>query len=75
MEAGFHRWNVSKAVKAGLTFRPLSETIAGIYAWIDGLSEEDKKRVRPAGMSREREAQVLAAWKAKATEGAKPTGT
>jgi 2'-hydroxyisoflavone reductase len=75
MEAGFHRWNVSKAVKAGLTFRPLSETIAGIYAWIDGLSEEDKKRNRPAGMSREREAQVLAAWKAKATEGAKPAGT
>jgi 2'-hydroxyisoflavone reductase len=71
MAAGFHRWNVSKAVKAGLTFRPLSETIAGIYAWIDGLSEEEKKRIRPAGMNREREAKVLAAWKAKSTEGAK----
>ena len=70
--AGFHRWNVSKAVKAGLTFRPLAQTIRGIYTWKDGLSEEERKKVRPAGMTRDREKAVLAAWKAR---DAKPAST
>jgi 2'-hydroxyisoflavone reductase len=63
--AGFHRWNVSKAVAAGLTFRPVDETIRGLYTWYDGLSEEARTKVRPAGMSRDREKEVLAAWKAR----------
>ncbi len=63
--AGFHRWNVSKAVAAGLAFRSVEETVRGIYTFIDGLSDEEKKRIRPAGISRDREKEVLAAWKAK----------
>jgi 2'-hydroxyisoflavone reductase len=64
--AGFHRWNVKKAVMAGLTFRPVEETVRGINTWIDGLNEEDRKRIRPAGMSLEREKEVLAAFHASA---------
>lgn len=59
--SGFHRWNVSKAIGAGLTFRPLDDTIRGIYAWYDALPADDRKRFR-AGMTREREAEVLKAW-------------
>ena len=66
--AGFHQWNVGKAVTAGLTFRPLDETVRGIYSWIDNLSAEERAKVRPAGMKREREKEVLAAWHAKGAE-------
>ncbi len=59
--AGFHRWNVSKAVAAGLTFRPVAETIRGIYRWYDPLTPEQQKKFR-AGLSREREVEVLKAW-------------
>lgn len=60
--AGFHRWNVSKAVGAGLTFRPLEDTLRGILTWYDGLKPEEQAKFR-AGMKRDREEKVLAAWK------------
>ncbi len=63
--AGFHQWNIDKAVAAGLRFRSLDETIRGIYTWIDGLKPEQKGRLRPAGMTRDREAEVLKAWKSR----------
>jgi 2'-hydroxyisoflavone reductase len=67
--AGFHRWNNAKAMKAGLTFRPLPETLRGVVTWYDTLKPEQQKRSF-AGMSREREAEVLKAWHASQ---AKPT--
>lgn len=62
--AGFHRWNNAKAVAAGLTFRPLDDTVKGINTWVDTLPKEKYARVR-GGMPREREAEVLKAWKEK----------
>lgn len=52
-----------KAVKAGLVFRPLSDTVKDLLTWFDAERKDDKK-IR-AGISREREKEVLAAWKAK----------
>ena len=53
--AGLHQADVSRAVEAGLTFRPLEETVAGTLAAAQ-LTET-------AGLRPEREGALLAAWK------------
>ncbi|MBL8520948.1 MAG: epimerase [Betaproteobacteria bacterium] len=61
--AGFHRTSYAKSVKAGLTYRPLNTTVADTLTWWDSLSEERKAKPR-AGLKPEREAELLAKWKA-----------
>ena len=56
-EANFLTMDVSKAVAAGLRFRPLRETI------LDTLS--GAQPTHAAGLSAEREAELLEAWKAR----------
>jgi 2'-hydroxyisoflavone reductase len=66
--AAFSRRNIAKALAAGLTFRPLAVTAKDTLDWnktrpaveLDALAQG-----KIAGISAEREAQVLAAWKAK----------
>lgn len=41
--AGFHRWNNDRAEAAGLTFRPMDETVRGLLEWYPG---EIERRVR-----------------------------
>jgi len=41
--AGFHRWSNARAVAAGLTFRPMADTVAGLRAW---YPQEIERRVR-----------------------------
>jgi 2'-hydroxyisoflavone reductase len=41
--AGFHRWNNDRAKAAGLTFRPIADTVRAILAWYPG---ERERRVR-----------------------------
>jgi len=41
--AGFHRWNNDRAEAAGLTFRPIADTVKSILAWYPGDVE---RRVR-----------------------------
>lgn len=66
--AGFGRTSVSKARAAGLTYRPLRETVRDTLAWWRKLPEE--RRAKPkAGLSAQREAEVLAAWHAQQTRG------
>ncbi len=61
--AGFGTRSIAKAVAAGLTFRPLSETVEDTLTWFDGLSEEGRQGVRQrAGVPAEREKEVLAAF-------------
>jgi len=60
---GSQRIDVRKAVAAGLTFRPIAQTALDTLAWYDTLSEEDKANP-PMAISPEREAEILAAWKA-----------
>ncbi len=54
---GMHRTDVSRAIEAGLTFRSLTETVRGT---LDEAETTDN-----AGMAPEREAEILAAWKAR----------
>jgi len=84
--AGFHRWSNERAEAAGLTFRPIADTVKALLDW---YPPEIERRVRVtrelveaakakgaappkagdpealrAGPSREREQELLAAWKA-----------
>lgn len=63
--AGFGRTIVNKAVAAGLTFRPLASTATDTLAWYNAQPAERREKLR-AGITAEREKEVLAAWKAKA---------
>ncbi len=64
--AGFGSRSVEKAVKAGLEFRSLQETVRDTLKWFDGLAEEQRSRaLRGAGLSPERESEVLATWHAR----------
>lgn len=49
------------SLEAGLTFRPLAVTAADTHAWNMTRTEEERTG-GPFGMSREREAETLAAW-------------
>jgi 2'-hydroxyisoflavone reductase len=65
--AGFGSSGIERALRAGLTFRPLSTTIRDTLTWYDELSEERREGVsQRAGLPAEREAEVLAAWHAHA---------
>jgi len=61
-DAGFSRIDISKAIKAGLTFRPLEETVRDTLEWAETRPSDREWR---AGLSAEREAKVLAALKDK----------
>lgn len=41
--AGFHRWSNARAKAAGLTFRPIAETVEALLAW---YPQEVERRVR-----------------------------
>lgn len=53
-EAGIHRADVTRAVEAGLTFSPLEQTVRETL--------DLAKPTEQAGLSPEREAELLAAW-------------
>jgi 2'-hydroxyisoflavone reductase len=59
--AGFHLVRSEKAVANGLTYRPLAVTAKDTVEWNETRSEERKKNLR-AGITAEREAEVLKAW-------------
>lgn len=56
--------NVERAVAAGLTFRPFAVTARDTIAW-DRSRPPAERAKRAAGLSRAREAEVLAAWRAR----------
>lgn len=74
LEAGLQPWSelplwlgggdmtvsVSKAIAAGLTFRPLADTIRDTLAW---EATRPKDREWRAGMKREREEELLREWR------------
>ena len=55
---GFSRIDISKAIAAGLKFRPLEETVLDTLAWAHTRPPDQEWR---AGLTAEREAEVLAA--------------
>ena len=55
--------SVDRAVAAGLTFRPLRDTVRDTLEWYRSLPQERRQALR-AGLSADREREVLAAWHA-----------
>jgi 2'-hydroxyisoflavone reductase len=62
--AGFSAYDCSKAIAAGLSFRPLEETARDTLEWWKSRPEEEQEL--RAGIDPEKEAAVLAAWHARA---------
>jgi 2'-hydroxyisoflavone reductase len=60
-EAGAARINIQRALAKGLTFRPLAETARDTLAWFKAQPAERRAKLK-AGLTPEREAEVLAAW-------------
>jgi nucleoside-diphosphate-sugar epimerase len=56
-DTGLHATDVSRALEAGLTFRPLEDTVRGTL--------DDAETSRGAGLAPDREAELIAAWKAR----------
>lgn len=50
--------SVKKAIENGLSFRPLEDTIQDVYQWEKGRQDSGRK----AGISREKEQELLDAW-------------
>ena len=61
---GFHRVNIQKAIAAGLTARPLAETVRDTLEWFHAWPAERPFPWR-GGMEPEREREVLEAWHAR----------
>jgi 2'-hydroxyisoflavone reductase len=65
-EAGFAETSAARATAAGLTIRPLDQTAVDTLRW--HLTRPESERVAlKAGLSPEREVQLLAAWQAAAS--------
>jgi len=62
--AGFMKRSIDKALKAGLAFRPLAETVRDTLEFYHAETPERQAQLR-AGMDPAREKEVLAAWHAR----------
>jgi 2'-hydroxyisoflavone reductase len=66
--AGFHQRDVSKAVKAGLKFRPIADTAKATLAWFNEVPEAmHKNLLNPGRLTPEREKEILEAFRSGAT--------
>jgi len=61
-DAGHPYVNIDRALKEGLTFRPISETVRGTLDWWNTVSQERKDKDMRSGLTAEREAELLAKW-------------
>jgi 2'-hydroxyisoflavone reductase len=64
-DAGFGRLSAKKALAAGLIYRPIANTVRDTLTWWNARTPEEKVKPVGAGISAEREAEVLAKWKVK----------
>ena len=64
-DGGMGRISTQRALETGLTFRPLAETARDTLAWFKRQPKERQEKLK-AGLTPEREAEVLAAWGARA---------
>jgi len=63
---GFGRFDISREVALGLTFRPLAVTTRDTLEYYHAQPPERQEKLR-AGISAEREAEVLKLWRARGT--------
>ena len=68
-EIGYSTMNINKAVSHGLTFRSLPDTTRATLEWFRKQPPARQSRMR-AGITAQREAEVLAAWRAKSKDAA-----
>src|SRR5438876_1114334 len=61
-ESGLARAKIDRALSNGLTLRSLTETAHDTLAWFKSLPQDRQSKLR-AGLTPERETEVLAAWK------------
>ena len=61
--SGSLTWSPNRALAAGLTIRPVTETVRDTLAWFQSLPDERRATLR-SGLSAERERAVLDAWRA-----------
>jgi 2'-hydroxyisoflavone reductase len=61
---GWGRVSIDRALAKGLTFRPLADTTRDTLEWVKTWPAERKATLR-AGLKPEREAELLAAWRAR----------
>ena len=61
-ESGLARAKIDRALSKGLTFRPLGETARDTLAWFKSQPRERQAKLR-AGLTPERETEVLTSWK------------
>jgi nucleoside-diphosphate-sugar epimerase len=67
-ESGIASVSIARAVRKGLRFRPIAETAKDTLAWWRTLPDDRRSKLH-AGLSREKEAAVLAAWRAESGGG------
>ena len=60
-DGGMGATSIKRALDKGLTFRPLAETARDTLAWFKSQPKERQEKLK-AGLTPEREAEVLAAW-------------
>ncbi len=61
--SGSLTWSADKSLEAGLTIRPVEETIRATLDWFRSLPEERQAAMK-SGIPADKEAEVLAAWAA-----------
>jgi 2'-hydroxyisoflavone reductase len=61
-EDGITRTNISRVLSKGLTFRPLGDTARDTLAWFKSLPQDRQAQMK-AGITPQREKEVLTAWK------------
>jgi 2'-hydroxyisoflavone reductase len=66
--AGASSTSMARALRAGLTNRPIQQTVNDTLAWHLRRPEAEKAKLS-AGLSAEREQKVLSAWHAASAEG------
>jgi len=68
-EAGFALVSAERALKAGMKIRPMADTVVATMRWHLQRPEAERQKLK-AGLSPEREAELLAAWKARGPKAA-----
>ena len=63
-QTGFAELSIKKALDKGLTFRTLGDTTQATLEWLKTQPAERQAKLR-AGITLEKEKEVLAAWHAK----------
>lgn len=63
-ETGFAEISIKRALDKGLTFRTLGDTTQATLEWLKAQTAERQSKLR-AGITLEKEKEVLAAWRAK----------